>query len=100
MGYAFGGNDMRKIWIGLACLGLTGCQMVPQVYVPPPLQGDCGAARLAGYVGGPVTDLPAYGPWGVLRVIRPGMMVTMDYSATRLNAQVDRAGRILALSCG
>jgi hypothetical protein len=64
------------------------------------MQGTCGAETLGAYLGHPVGDLPATGPWGTLRVIRPGMMVTMDYSATRLNARVDPQDKILDLSCG
>jgi Peptidase inhibitor I78 family len=32
--------------------------------------------------------------------VRPGMMVTMDYSAARLNVGVDTGDVILTLTCG
>jgi len=35
-----------------------------------------------------------------LRWIRPGDMVTMDYSADRLNVHLDSAGRVERLACG
>lgn len=35
-----------------------------------------------------------------VRVIRPGMAVTMDYREDRLNIEVDDAGRIERLHCG
>ena len=35
-----------------------------------------------------------------LRWIRPGDMVTMDYSAGRLNLSLDGQGRVARLSCG
>ena len=35
-----------------------------------------------------------------VRVIRPGMMVTMDYLPDRLNIDVDATGRITGLWCG
>lgn len=35
-----------------------------------------------------------------VRVVRPGMAVTMDYRYDRLNVEVDDAGRILRLHCG
>lgn len=34
-----------------------------------------------------------------VRVIRPGMAVTMDYRADRLNIQLDEAGTITQLRC-
>jgi hypothetical protein len=35
-----------------------------------------------------------------MRVIYPDTAVTMDYSADRLNFEVDRSGRIIRVSCG
>ena len=86
------------------CLALAGC--VPQGGPLPPEPGPvaslatCGGDVLQTLVGEHVSVLPARGAYSTLRMIRPGMMVTMDYSATRLNARVDGAGRILSLSCG
>jgi hypothetical protein len=93
---------MRATLPALMCLSLIACQPVPRdLHVPMPPSGqDCGAAALQGLVGQNLAALPASGPWGALRVIRPGMMVTMDYSETRLNAEVDAAETILALRCG
>ena len=35
-----------------------------------------------------------------VRVLKPGMMVTMEYSDSRLNLRVDEHGTILAVTCG
>ena len=35
-----------------------------------------------------------------VRVIEPGMMVTMDYRGDRLNIRVDANGRIVEIACG
>lgn len=35
-----------------------------------------------------------------VRVIAPGMAVTMDYSAARLNLETDGRGRIVRFHCG
>ena len=35
-----------------------------------------------------------------VRILRPGMAVTMDYSPERLNIEVDAAERITRVSCG
>ncbi len=90
--------------LGLA-LGLSMAACVPTLPGgdPTPPRADlsqCGGNALYVLVGQPATTLPDRGGWDVLRVIRPGMMVTMDYSATRLNVHVDGAGTILALDCG
>ena len=85
----------------MAVLAVAGCAaQEPPVPVLPPVTDLCGASAFQNMLGFNVRSLPQPGPWETLRIIRPGMMVTMDYSATRLNAQVDGAGRILALTCG
>jgi hypothetical protein len=73
---------------------------VPVPPEPPPSLASCHAEGLDGLIGMSVRVLPVNGGWASLRIIRPGMMVTMDYSATRLNVQVDRKGTILSLYCG
>ncbi len=77
---------------------LQACTLTPPAPMLP--IGSCGAAGLQGLIGSPVALLPADGPWGALRVIRPGQMVTMDYSESRLNVTVDAADIILTLACG
>lgn len=88
----------------LLSLALTAgaCVPVMQDATPSPLAdlSQCGGNALHVLVGHPATTLPDKGGWGALRVIKPGMMVTMDYSATRLNVHVDGADTILALDCG
>lgn len=83
-------------------LTLSACVPVVTGTEPTPLAdlSQCGGTALHVLVGQPATTLPDAGGWTVLRVIQPGMMVTMDYSATRLNVRVDEADRILALDCG
>jgi hypothetical protein len=51
-------------------------------------------------VGAPARDLDAIRFNKPVRVIYPGTAVTMDYSADRLNFEVDRSGRISRVSCG
>lgn len=83
-------------------LALTACLPAPPAPAPMPLAdlSTCGGNALHVLVGQPATTLPDTGGWGALRVIKPGMMVTMDYSATRLNVRVDAADLILSLDCG
>lgn len=92
---------MRLMLATMMCLGMAGCQiMPPPVVVQLPAAADCGAAGLTSYVGQPVASLPAAGAWTSLRVIKPGMMVTMDQNAMRLNARVDASDKIVQLTCG
>ena len=67
--------------------------------------GTCDAKAASAYVGQAISDQvteqakAAAGARGV-RVIRPGMAVTMDYRAGRLNLELDDSGRIVKASCG
>jgi Peptidase inhibitor I78 family len=88
----------KAVWAVLAC-SLAACTPLPEVTTPGDLS-TCGAAGLTGLVGQPLAALPEAGGWGALRVVRPGMMVTMDYSAARLNVGLDSSDVILTLSCG
>ena len=36
----------------------------------------------------------------MVRILRPGQMVTKEFDAERLNLEVDAAGRIIAARCG
>lgn len=89
--------------LGLAACGpqtVTTTRTLPMPTAAAPSLATCGGDALLTYVGQPLALLPASGGWRSLRVIKPGMMVTMDYSATRLNARVDAEDRILSLTCG
>ena len=87
----------------ILCLPLLACSTPDVLAVsggPAANLTTCGAVSLTSYVGQPVTTLPKTGPWGTVRVIQPGMGVTMEYAASRLNVTVDGAGEILSLTCG
>ena len=57
-------------------------------------------AQYSALVGKPSTDagVPAAGP--TVRIIKPGDQVTMDFSAARLNIEVNSAGVITSMKCG
>jgi hypothetical protein len=70
--------------------------------MPPPLppEDSCGAPDLQFLRGQPETVLQTM-KFGVpVRIIRPGMAVTMDYNPTRLNIEIDETGEIFRISCG
>lgn len=67
----------------------------------PPLTEDaCGANGLQGLVGQPEAALASLTLTAPARVIRPGMAVTMDYRAERLNIELDGRGQIIRITCG
>jgi hypothetical protein len=90
----------------LALLCLAACQRGDAVRTAPDsIAGRvtaerCGAAALDALTGRPFTALAGIALPGDLRVLRPAQPVTRDLDPSRLNAQVDRQGRILRLFCG
>ncbi|MGL6209221.1 MAG: I78 family peptidase inhibitor [Paracoccaceae bacterium] len=72
----------------------------PEVSDPLPVAGSCGADALQGLVGQPASVLQTMKFGQLVRVIRPGQAVTMDYSEDRLNIEVDGAEVISRVSCG
>ena len=79
---------------------LQACTLVVPAPIPQTDLTSCHAVGLDGLIGAPVSLLPTNGAWSSLRIIWPGQMVTMDYSATRLNVRVNAVGIILSLNCG
>jgi hypothetical protein len=81
-------------------------QAEEQIRVGPGLQdASCnaeGAQRFVGQTADAATVRSAMAASGAkaVRVIKPGMMVTMDFSGDRLNIRVDDADRIVAVNCG
>ncbi|PNU05070.1 I78 family peptidase inhibitor [Novosphingobium guangzhouense] len=64
----------------------------------------CGADQFASYIGQQATDatiaaIQSKRGDAPIRVIRPGMAVTMDYRAERLNVDVDGSGTIKRFHC-
>lgn len=96
---------MGRLWIGAVLVaGLAGCVVTPEPPVgplpPEPAPDACGASGAQGLVGLDESVLATMKFRQPVRVLRPGMAVTMDYSAERLNIEVDAAGRIIRVSCG
>ena len=93
------------MWKGFSlCLCLAGCvpgpATPPEAWVPPPAPGSCGAADLQHLIGQPDTTLATLRFNQPVRLLRPGIAVTMDYSAERLNIKINEAGVITGLTCG
>ena len=93
---------MRTVMAALLLSSLPACATTTTDEAP---SDGCGAERLGSLVGRTRTDATeaeARRSSGAnrLRWIRPGDAVTMDYSATRLNAYLDAGGRIERFTCG
>ncbi len=81
-------------------LGLAACNLaLPE---PPPTAAPtaCGAPALQGLVGQDAAVLRAMTFAVQVRIIRPGDMVTEDYSEQRLNIEVDANEKISRVYCG
>ena len=95
-----------------AALAITGCAAVPPAEPPPaepppPLPDGlpCSAEGLSGLLGRAANE--ALGAEAMrrsgahmVRWIRPGDAVTMDYSEHRLNIHLDERGRVQRFECG
>lgn len=60
----------------------------------------CGQTRVADLIRQPAVLLERREILDAVRVVRPGMAVTMDYLQQRLNIEVDEAGSITRTYCG
>ena len=89
----------RLVLATTAVLALGACMGEAQT---PPTEGAdaCGASSLQALLGKPESVLKDMIFAGPLRVIHPGQAVTMDYSAARLNVEIDAAGLIARVNCG
>ena len=83
-------------------VALMGClpEPEPPATEPSPIEDACGASGLQDLVGQSAKVLETMRFAHTVRVIRPGMAVTMDYSAERLNIEINEAEIISRVSCG
>ncbi len=88
---------------------MTGGALPPeeQIRIGPGLRGDAkcspeAAQRFVGQNADEDTVRAAVAASGatLARVMRPGMMVTMEFRGDRLNLRVDDGGRIVEITCG
>lgn len=82
-----------------------GSTVAPGPAPTPRSNGPCDAAAVQ-YAVGRTLDKPLEAELRLrsgarlLRAIRPGQMVTMEYSAERLNVELDAKDRVTQLRCG
>lgn len=81
-------------------LGLAACDLALPEPPPGPAPTACGAPALQGLVGQDAAVLRGMTFAVQVRIIRPGDMVTEDYSEQRLNIEVDANEKISRVYCG
>lgn len=96
---------MAALLLLAGCAGPGGPCTIPTQPAPRPTSDECGAAALSRYLNvtpsGEMKSAIAIAAGDhPVRYIAPGDTVTMDYLATRLNADVGDDGRIVRFRCG
>lgn len=94
---------MKALVLIAVPLSLAACSYERPAPVEP--IRECNANRIQALVGrdaAPATIKQAQeqATARTVRVIKPGMAVTMDYRTDRLNVELDGANKITALRCG
>lgn len=84
----------------LALMACVETEIDPQVPIDPMPIGQCNAAELQGLVGQSGQVLNGMRFATDVRVIQPGMAVTMDFSPNRLNIWIGPGNVIEQVTCG
>ena len=87
---------MKKYILALA---LAGCGTLAEQQFPSQGDDTCGAAEFAQTIGQEVSVLEQRLYLGMVRIIRPGTAVTMDYRQERINFVLDDNDVITQIGC-
>ncbi|WP_395647535.1 I78 family peptidase inhibitor [Terricaulis sp.] len=93
---------MRAILISLFLLGAcaqTSTTTPPNTAEEATRQDTCGASRYRQFVGQDVSSIDRSTLPPRARVIMPGQMITMDFSAERLNIRVGPDQKVTEVGC-
>ncbi|PWG18436.1 I78 family peptidase inhibitor [Salibaculum griseiflavum] len=88
-----------RVFVCLLFLGLLTACSQPDPAVAPD-QDSCGAASQGALLGQDATALERVLIMRPVRVIRPGMAVTMDFRPDRINFEISEQNRITRVYCG
>ena len=90
-----------KVTLG-AALWISACSTAPSspAAVAQSVPDTCNATRYSGIVGQDATALEKVLLLGMVRVIRPGDVVTQDFRPDRINFRIGADNRINGVSCG
>ena len=95
---------MRKLALAAALLPFAAA-CTPQPPLPGVPTGECSTNGLGGLVGRYATgslvgSAKRRSGASVVRVLKPGQIVTMEYRNGRLNVNVDSQNRVRSFTCG
>lgn len=93
------GLDMRLVAPTLALVLLAACQPEKPDQAPD-MSASCGAQDLQALTGQPLAQFQGHPDAEAIRVIAPGMAVTMDFRPDRLNVEHDDDLVITRIYCG
>lgn len=84
---------------------LAGCAPMTKQPPAPAVPTGCDAGKLHDLIGKPYETSQAdtlrnKANARLIRVIRPGNVVTMDFRQDRLNVKLDASNRVTGLNCG
>jgi len=82
-----------------ACTATDSVQSADRV-APLAQDDSCNAAAVAGLVGQDATALERVLLLGPMRMIRPGTVVTQDYSPARINFHIGADNVLRRITCG
>lgn len=91
-------NRLILVSLPMALMACVAPVMPPEG--PLPIENACNALELQDLVGQPASRLETIRFAGPVRIIQPGMAVTMDYLPNRLNIYIDDREVIAAVKCG
>lgn len=92
---------MKKIVLPVFIVLSACAAVIPEPDPLPPAENDtCNAATYANLIGQDDEALERVLLMGLVRVIRPGMAVSMDYRPNRINFAIGASGRIDRIYCG
>ena len=100
---------MRNASLGALLMASSACAVTlppePQVPVHGDAGGSCNASAAQGLVGRPANNELGFEAQRLtgarsVRWIRPGDMVTMEFSPNRLNIHLDERHRVSRIGCG
>jgi Peptidase inhibitor I78 family len=93
---------MKRTVATLTLLALSAC--VPATAADDrtggPPDDTCGASSFSYLVGQDIAPVLAMTLTQPIRILRPGDAMTMDFSAERLNFNLDGNDRVVSVTCG
>jgi Peptidase inhibitor I78 family len=91
--------------LAVACGSAHRIGTPPSSVPPPPASASCDAAKAEFAVGQPASDdllerARVAARAGSARFLRPNQPITMEFSPSRLNLNLDSRGVVLSANCG